>query len=726
MRVISETEVVLKEVRQQADIMCEKNRQAALKYVTEIRDTMKDRTKMGVEKVNRVVEENLSSIRVELLALETTTKDIFNGLVDIFQSDINEAINNLSSADDQNLTSALNTAISQAEYELNTMWNDIDQMYSYYSSYTTDLIQNKGQNITERINGLVASQKRYCDCTLYERVSMCYNISLANIETSRTIEKLVHAINNIYNATDVVDKLHYMHSDADEHALSVTNDSTSMLDKYKKDSQEMLEILIADHYCFLGSAVRHTSERTYPHIKRFILRSWRSAIQNASTGLNATLTVDPLIKEEYRHRMIDDAKESLKKLGDLIKTKASLLQDEASKNKFIEKADFVQLGYLMENRFKNVTEVINTAYTKDLWCAAEIMKYNVEFIVDQKVPFLSSITIQNYLPTDVCPLAVDFSNFIYRFLRTDLFKDPGNDILDRLLPEHEDAVYVTDETQNDDDTSAPQDSDIHISIVLFGDDSNEDEKKTISATGGATGTQIAPSDDLYIEVGHPIVQPKPFFGQESTATSYLKSDYLAADEPVSNYNVEPKPDGYDEEEPKDELKSDQGLVRPNIQPVPIEPIVGSIPAKYVNLFDSEDELKFSRQIIPSKEVQGPLDEEKKVDATTQTEEAMQQDSVTVNPSENALTEAKKAVVTSAEGLKTEGAEETTLNKSPQKLTASSEQDDVSKQSFLTDEVDTSTSSQESAKNIKEKFKGAVEKIEKMLSAADALSQSDKR
>lgn len=751
MRVISETEVVLKEVRQQADVMCQKNREAALKYVTEIRDSMKDRTIIGAKKVNQVIEENLSSIRVQLLALETTTKDIFNGLVDIFQSDINDTMNSLSAADEQNLTSALHKAISQAEYEVHSMWNDIDQMYTFYSSYTTDMIQNKGENITDRINGLVASQRRYCDCFLYERVSMCYNISLANIETSKTIEKLVHVINDLYNTTNTVDKLHYMHPDADEHALSVINDSTSLLDKYKKSSQEMLETLIADHYCFLGSAVRHTSEQTYPHIKRFILRSWRSAIEKASSYMNSTLTVDPLIKDEYRHRIIDDSKESLRKLGDLIKTKASLLQDEATKNSFIEKADFKELGYLMESRFKNVTEVINTAYKQDLWCASETTKYNVQFIVDQKVPFVSSLSIQNYLPTDVCPLAVDFSNFIRRLLNTDLFKDSGNDMLDRLLPEHGEAVTVNDVAQIDDNnTSSAEDTSIHISILLLGDEPTKDEQKTVA--GETTSTQLVPSDDLDKNGGHPVVEPKPFLGGETTATSDYKSDKTKPNEPVLNYNVEPKPDGYKEEEPKEEaIKAEntipdmnqnvieskvsaesneseggksskeqtfepqqpsQILLPPNIQPVPIEPIGESLPAMNGKLFDVEDELKLRPQETPSKEIQGSLVKPEKVDVSTQTEEpvkAMQQDTETAGSHERILDEAKKSEVSGAERLKPQVDDKNVRNNSHQNSAASSEQDDGSAHSFLSTETENMTDSQKSDK-IKEKFRNVVKTV----------------
>lgn len=438
-KVVGEAEAILEDIRKQASDMNRKNRESAHRFVIKVWDAVKDHKKLGISRVNSMIQAGINNIKFELQALEKTTQSSTSILVGMTQKDIQRIIDNVSSSDNTNIIETLEEALVKVENCIHGLWRDLDEMYTYHVFYSSQAIGNKVENMTTNIIKFLRPEREYRDPKIhYEHVRICYNISHANIETASTIERALKLEDNLYNTTNTIHSLHSLYPGVNEHAEIVIKESTALLEKYEKINQDLVNDLLHDYYYFLGTAIRNQGEHVYPQCKRFIINAWKATVESAYTIFKSTVDNHLLIKPELRGELLDDVENSLTKLGEQFRKKAALMTNKTIKNRFINRAQFEDLSTLMRNRFVNATQVINALYTSGLSSISERLRFDVEFIIDQRVPFLSTLTDQNFSPTDVCPLAVEFRDYMTRLLN-DLVNQNGIDELDKLLPSNRHA-----------------------------------------------------------------------------------------------------------------------------------------------------------------------------------------------------------------------------------------------------------------------------------------------
>lgn len=432
--VVGEAEAILQDIREHASHMNRKNRESAHRFVVKILDIVKANKKLGISRVNSLIQAGIDQIKFELQALENTTQSSASILIGMTKKDIQRIADNVSSLDDSSIIETLEDALVKVHKCIQGLWRDLDEMYTYHVFYSSEAIGNKVENMTTNIIKFLRPEREYRDTkVLYEHVSMCYNISQANIETARTIERALKLEDNLYNTTNTIHSLQSLYSGVHEHAEAVIRDSTALLEKYEKTTQDLVNDLLHDYYYFLGTAIRNQGETLYPQCKRFIINAWKATIESAHSIFQSAVANHLLIKDEHREQLVGSVENSLTKLGDQFRIKAASMTNETVKKKFIDRAQFEDLNTLMRNRFENATQVINSLYTSGLSSTSERLRFDVEFIIDQRVPFLSTLTDQNFVPTDVCPLAAEFRDYMKRLLNDSVNQD-GIDELDQLLP----------------------------------------------------------------------------------------------------------------------------------------------------------------------------------------------------------------------------------------------------------------------------------------------------
>lgn len=416
MKVVFEAEAVLYHVREKVRRLNRENGESAFKYAIDLRDTMQQQTKIGIDKVKSMILDNVRNIKNELGPLDITAQDIFKEQVRNFETNIENIIATLSAANTKNLKQTLDDAILQAGEEVKVMWKYMEHLYTKYTIYSTEIIQEKVQNMTAQISHWIDLQGKYNTSLQYERASMCYNISLANVEISKTMKTIVQVMDNLYNATQTIYSKQAMYADADQHTLTIIDESKSLLNEYQRKCHYLLNCILKDNFSFLGSAVHLAVQRTHPYIKKYILRKWKSSVLSANLVFDSNFSIEPMIKEEYSSQISNSVEEILTKLGDVIKMKAVLLQDEVTEKQYMEKAKFDDLSTLMKNKYQNVTNVTHYLVATSLASTVDQMRQNLKEIVDQKLPSLSTLSIQNYLLTDVCPKSANFMDYTVYFI----------------------------------------------------------------------------------------------------------------------------------------------------------------------------------------------------------------------------------------------------------------------------------------------------------------------
>lgn len=429
-KVVDQADAILSEVRQRASQLNRQNRESAHRFVVQILDAMKQHRQLGIQKVTQMIDEGTKGLQFQMQALEATTRNSASLLVGMAEEGLERIVGTVSVSGDANLTQTLEEAIVEAEKCIRVLWSDLDQMFSHHVLYSLEVIGEQVENMTTQMIKYLRPEREFRNASIrYQHVKMCYNISQANMETAATIEQLLELQDHLYKTTNTIHSLQAI----------AGQQSDSELQKYEKMCQELLNDLLHGHNYFLGLEIRNQSDHLYPQMKRFIIGAWIAAVQKASSIFQEMVSGRAILKDEHRKRFLDDVEHSLQQLGKQLKTKAGIMVNATAASKFTQLAQFEDLSTLMRDRFQNATNVINQLYTEGLAKVSEDLDFDVEFFIDQRIPFLSTLTDQNFLPTDTCPLAMEFRDYVSRLVN-DVVNRNGLDELDQMLPSDGGAV----------------------------------------------------------------------------------------------------------------------------------------------------------------------------------------------------------------------------------------------------------------------------------------------
>jgi len=272
-----------------------------------------------------------------------------------------------------------------------------------------------------------------------ERINMCYNISSQNGLVSRELEQVIFMVNVVQNTTDTVQGLERIYADQ-----SLFKESRNSLQKTEDDSRHTIDTILGDDNCFLGSAVRKLAYEDHATLKEFMIRSMKTVIQSLAKSLHTTMDGFEVVKPvEHRNRLVIQVEKLLETLVNEMKSKAMLVPDAAQRAQLEHRANLGELKDLLKTKFANVTEVVNNLFDDNRDRLSDNLKYNLGYIAGQQLPYISTLTIQNYIPSDVCPLSVDYQKFLSTTLKEVMDKSDG-DIITELF---DSANYFGDDTE---------------------------------------------------------------------------------------------------------------------------------------------------------------------------------------------------------------------------------------------------------------------------------------
>lgn len=415
LKAAKEADAILNQVSEQSNAVYTANRKAAIQYVLKLRDSLNNYSKIGTDRVDSVVQDNIRNITEELNNLQTTIKDVSNGLVDIALSQINKILATVESTDPQKFSIELEEAVTETVNEVEAMWNGLDQSGQLYTTYWSELIEKKVQNMTESVSHLVNTHSRSFNGTVEDHVGICHNISQANVQTSNIIQTMVQLMDSLYTTTRVVGNLQSVYLDGDQHASNVIQESQSLLLKYQQNCKGILDTLMDNQICFLGSAVFISAKDMCASLKGYILHSWKVSLGHAIKAFKLTTANYLVIPGDHQDRVIAPVKASLDRFREEIRNRATVFGAN-EQDRISDRVSFMDLNDFMDKRFRNLTEIVNSEFTSSLASMGEALRFHIEFQVNEKLPYRPILTIQNYVPVDVCPLAMDFQNYIKNFV----------------------------------------------------------------------------------------------------------------------------------------------------------------------------------------------------------------------------------------------------------------------------------------------------------------------
>lgn len=440
--VVKDAQNLLMQVRERSATMSDENKRSAAEYVAGIRSALKERTNVGVQQANKIVLDKIRDVENELTSFSLVIDDAVGSFVEDADFEINNIRHKVSGAESGDAAQVLESALRQVEEEIRAMLTDVDQMFSFYGRYIGSIVEHSMQNATDRISIMLNAQRRNCDCSVVDRINMCYNISSQNGEVSKNLQSVIKMVNVVQNTTDTVKGLENIYADVDKHSLF--EESRHSLQKTIDDCRHTMDAILDNDYCFLGSTVRRFAYEDHSTMKEFMIRSMKTVIESLARNLHTTMETFEVVKPiEHRNRLVIEIEEKLEKLVNDMKSKALLVADATYRAELEHKSELVQLKDLLKTKFANVTQVVNTFFNENRDRLSDKLKYNLGYIAGQQLPYISTLTIQNYIPSDVCPLSVDYQKFISTTMQNVIDKS-DNDIINDLF---ESANYFGDDAE---------------------------------------------------------------------------------------------------------------------------------------------------------------------------------------------------------------------------------------------------------------------------------------
>ncbi|KAK7574500.1 hypothetical protein V9T40_011691 [Parthenolecanium corni] len=478
-KMVQDAQLLLTLVRQRSATMSEQNKISAAKYVSDVRDALKESINVGIQKANQIVLDKIRDVENEL----TSFNFVIDHEVDSYGKDVGFDIQTIqtrvSKAESANVVQVLEEALSQVEHLIGSLEADIDKMYSQYGSYIIQTVENFMKNASDRISIMLNAQRRGCDCSISDRITICYNITSQNDVVYKNLLTVAKMINFVQNTTDTVKDVVNIYSEVDKNNVAKFENSKVTLEKVTDDARHEIDSILANDYNFLGSAVQKFAYEDHSVLQEFMIRSMKTVIQSLVGRLQTTMDNFEVVKpEQHRIKLVDEVKEKLEGLESEMKSKALLIADAALRSEFEQKANLEELKGLLKIRFADITRVVNTAFSDQRNQITTKLKYNLGYIVRQQLPYISSLTLQNYIPSDICPLALDYQKFIKNNLKQAVDKTDGEIITDLFVS----ANYFGDDTETGTAIMAPYNEYVSLSPRSESEVTPQDKVKHVDGT----------------------------------------------------------------------------------------------------------------------------------------------------------------------------------------------------------------------------------------------------
>lgn len=407
---------ILKQVKEETATLSERNKQIASEYVLNIREVLRHSTIQNIKEVSQLISKKTNDLDKELLIFEGDIASMIDGNGFVTQNDIVKLIDDLTDVNASNVIEVLNKILEKVEMKIQEFCTDMKKLYTYYSGYVSNIIDNKVYNITDGIRMKLLQAKRQ-SCTEVKHIKFCYIISAQNEEIFKQLQLTMQVINIVRNSSETVKLLLAdLTQNNEAYPPHLVTKSQCMINQVLNESESLLDMLLKNEEYYLGSMVRSASFKDYKLMKNFVITNYRVTIQELATFINQITAEFQIVYDKHWTRITDSLFPALQSAENKIKNYAPLINDTTIRNEYIKKAEFESLKLWTHDQFLNVTSVVNSVFENKKQLRAEALKIEITNIINEKVPLVSSLSINAYLPSDVCPVSMNYQQFISTLL----------------------------------------------------------------------------------------------------------------------------------------------------------------------------------------------------------------------------------------------------------------------------------------------------------------------
>lgn len=407
---------ILKEVKEETAALSERNKQIASEYVLSIREILRHSTIQNIKEISQLISKKTNDLNKDLLIFEGDIASMIDGNAFVTQNEIVKLIDDLTDVTASNVIEMLNKILENVEMKIQEFCNDMKKLYNHYLRYVSDIIDHKVYNITDGIRMKLLHAKRQ-SCTEVNHIKFCYIISAQNEEIFKQLQLTMQVINIVRNSSETLKLLLAdLTQDNEAYPSHLFIKSQCMINQILNESESMLDKLLKNEEYYLGSMVRSASFKDYKLMKNFVITNYRVTIQELATFINQITAEFKIVHDKHWTRITDSLFPALQSAENKIKNYAPLINDTTIRNEYIKKAEFESLKLWTQDQFLNVTSVVNSAFENKKQLRAEALKIEITNIINEKVPLVSSLSINAYLPSDVCPVSVNHQQLISTLL----------------------------------------------------------------------------------------------------------------------------------------------------------------------------------------------------------------------------------------------------------------------------------------------------------------------
>ncbi|KAK7576623.1 hypothetical protein V9T40_012909 [Parthenolecanium corni] len=437
-KMVQDAQLLLTLVRQRSATMSEQNKISAAQYVSDVRNDLKECITVGIQKSNQIFLDMIRDLESELTYFDFVIDHEVDSYLKDVGFDIQIIQSELSKTEYADAAQVLEKASYQIEHLIRSLVGDIDKIYSQYGSYIIKTVENFMKNGSDRFSIILNTQHRGCNSSISDRINICFNITSQNDVVYKNLLTVAQLINFVQNTTDTVkDVVYIIYSEGDKNNVAKFEKSIDTLMKITDDARHEIDSILENDYNFLGSTVRKFAYEHHSVLQEFMIRRMKIVIQSLARSLQTTMDNSEIVKSENHHKkLVYKLKEKLEGLENEMKSKALFIADAAQRSEFEQKANLEELKHLLKTRFADITRVMKTAFNNQRNRLTTNMKYHLGYIVRQQLPYISSLTLQSYIPSDICPLALDYQKFIKNNLKQTVDKKNGEVITDKFISDN--------------------------------------------------------------------------------------------------------------------------------------------------------------------------------------------------------------------------------------------------------------------------------------------------
>lgn len=459
---VNTTRTILAQVEEKSSTLKRNHQLIAANFFDTVAKDLTQKTNATIQNIDLMVQETMHEVNEEIDIFEKGVSEGFDGFVAQAIEKLQEIQNSVNAENDDDVITKLTV---QATDTIAMLLKDTEQMYLFYSRYLTTVLENKLQNTTDKMSMFLHSQRRFIAAKNIDRINLCYNVCTQNTKMSRLLKSILDTMSAIGQTTDIINGLKSIHQTRSDEDAQLISESKSALGDTMETGRLTLDHLLKDDFCYLGSAVRKMTQQKHGSFKQALLKNLTTTVESLATKWDAATSNFHVIRSDQRLRMAKDFLNAVQNMMDAINAKARRHGNNE------ELQNLIAIKSSLMEKFDEMTATVNSIFENSQKYTSESLHNYLKFTIDRQLSGLPSLSVQNFIPDDLCPLAMNYQAYIAFTLNTAM-GHRTTDVIDELFALN--GVPNEDFDSQEDEQVEPAADDSGIIMIVAMDEEETD------------------------------------------------------------------------------------------------------------------------------------------------------------------------------------------------------------------------------------------------------------